>query len=160
MLLSCVDYHSHYTIILPYLQLKNQMFQGKEKAQRKPDYFGYGGSQPSGGRPVSSSRYSMMALTGHRRMRQKVSMVWVLTLSFRLRRVSYPLLLHPDESATVDYAIDMLSRHSWMAASFDRPDHFEIKCDALLFAIFSRLRYGVPAYPLCTGGLYGPFRCL
>ena len=71
-----------------------------------------------------------------------------------------PLLLHPDEPATVDYAMEMLSRHSWMAQSFDRPDHFEIKCDALLFAIFSRLRYGVPAYPLCTGGLYGPFRCL
>lgn len=74
-----------------------------------------------------------------------------LTLAGGIARVvgcfwGYPLLLHPDESATVDYAIDMLSRHSWMAASFDRPDHFEIKCDALLFAIFSRLRYGVPAY--------------
>ncbi len=57
-----------------------------------------------------------------------------------------PLLLHPDEPATVDYAMEMLSRHSWMAQSFDRPDHFEIKCDAILFAVFSRLYYHQPAY--------------
>lgn len=61
-----------------------------------------------------------------------------------------PLLLHPDEPATVDYAIEMLSRHSWMAQSFDRPDHFEIKCDAILFAIFSRIYYHQPAYEAFT----------
>ena len=58
----------------------------------------------------------------------------------------FPMLLHPDEPATVDYAIEMLSRHSYMAVSFDRPDHFEIKCDALLFTVFSWLRYQMPAY--------------
>lgn len=58
----------------------------------------------------------------------------------------FPLQLHPDEPATVDYAIEMLSRHSWMAQSFDRPDHFEIKCDAILFALISRLLYHQSAY--------------
>ena len=74
----------------------------------------------------------------------------IITAAFIMRVVGcfwgLPLLLHPDEPATVDYAIDMLSRHSWMAQSFDRPDHFEIKCDAILFAIFSRLYYHQPAY--------------
>lgn len=43
----------------------------------------------------------------------------------------FPLQLHPDEPATVDYAIEMLSRHSWMAQSFDRPDHFEFNATQL-----------------------------
>ena len=58
----------------------------------------------------------------------------------------FPLQLHPDEPATVDYAIEMLSRHSWMAQSFDRPDHFEIKCDAILFTLVSWLVYHQSAY--------------
>lgn len=57
-----------------------------------------------------------------------------------------PLELHPDEGATVHYAIDMLSRHSWEAHTYDRPDHFEIKCDAVLFTIVSWLIYHKPAY--------------
>ena len=57
-----------------------------------------------------------------------------------------PLELHPDEGATVHYAIDMLSRHSWEAHTYDSPDHFEIKCDAVLFTIVSWLIYHKPAY--------------
>lgn len=61
----------------------------------------------------------------------------VLTIAALIMRIlgcfwGLPLQLHPDEPATVDYAIEMLSRHSWMAQSFDRPDHFEIKCDVIL----------------------------
>lgn len=57
-----------------------------------------------------------------------------------------PLQLHPDEGATVNYVIDMLERHSWEAHSYDRPDHFEIKCDAILFTIVSWIKYHKPAY--------------
>lgn len=75
----------------------------------------------------------------------------VLTIAALIMRIlgcfwGLPLQLHPDEPATVDYAIEMLSRHSWMAQSFDRPDHFEIKCDAILFTLFSWLRYHQSAY--------------
>lgn len=52
-----------------------------------------------------------------------------------------PLLLHPDEGATVNYVVEMLERHSWEAQSYDRPDHFEIKCDAILFTIVSWVKY-------------------
>lgn len=57
-----------------------------------------------------------------------------------------PLQLHPDEGATVDYVIEMLKRHSWEAQTFDRPDHFEIKCDAIIFTVVSWIKYHKPAY--------------
>lgn len=58
----------------------------------------------------------------------------------------YPYQLHPDEHTIVNNAIDMLSRHSWEAYIYNRPDQFEIKCNAFLFHIFSWLHYHVPAY--------------
>lgn len=58
----------------------------------------------------------------------------------------YPLVLHPDERAIVDSTIDMLRRHSWKALIYDRPDHFEIKCNSLLFTLFSWAKYKMPAY--------------
>lgn len=58
----------------------------------------------------------------------------------------YPYQLHPDEHTIVNNAIDMLSRHSWEAYVYNRPDQFEIKCNAFLFHIFSWLHYHVPAY--------------
>lgn len=57
-----------------------------------------------------------------------------------------PLLLHPDEKATVNWVIDMLERHSWEAHIYDRPDHFEIKCDAILFTVVSWIKWHKPAY--------------
>ncbi len=41
-----------------------------------------------------------------------------------------PLQLHPDEPTIVDQTIDMLYRHSWEANVYNRPDHFEIKCNS------------------------------
>ena len=38
--------------------------------------------------------YSIISSIPHDRMRQNVSIVWVLTLSFRLSRVSWPGLMH------------------------------------------------------------------
>ena len=58
----------------------------------------------------------------------------------------YPMALHPDELTIVDNAIDMLRRHSWLAYVYNRPDQFEIKCNAALFAIASRILFKVPAY--------------
>ncbi len=54
----------------------------------------------------------------------------------------YPFQLHPDEPTIVENAIDILSRGSYMPHVYNRPDHFEIKCCAVLFEIFSRIRFG------------------
>ncbi|WP_031553273.1 glycosyltransferase family 39 protein [Oribacterium sp. FC2011] len=57
-----------------------------------------------------------------------------------------PLQLHPDEPAIVDWAIEMIKRHSWEAHFYDRPDHFEMKFNAIIFTLYSWLRYKKPAY--------------
>ncbi len=59
-----------------------------------------------------------------------------------------PLQLHADEPAIVDWTIEMLQRHSWEAHFYDRPDHFEMKCDAIIFTIYSWLKYGNPAFEM------------
>lgn len=57
-----------------------------------------------------------------------------------------PMVLHPDEPVIINEVMDMLSRHSWESFRYDRPDQFEIKCDAILFTIVSWIKYGMPAY--------------
>lgn len=74
-----------------------------------------------------------------------------ITISgFLLRLVfcfwGFPYQFHPDEHTIVDSAIDMLSRHSWEAFVYNRPDHFEIKSNAIIFTIYSWIKYGMPAY--------------
>ena len=86
--------------------------------------------------------------------REKRTLIWILALitlsGLGLRLAScfwgYPMALHPDEFTIVDNAIDMLRRHSWLAFVYNRPDQFEIKCNAALFAVASRVLFGVPAY--------------
>lgn len=58
----------------------------------------------------------------------------------------YPLQLHTDEPTIVDSAIDMLRRHSWESFVYNRPDQFEIKCNAILFSIISWIKFYAPAY--------------
>ena len=58
----------------------------------------------------------------------------------------YPLQLHPDEPTIVNNVVDMLRRHSWEAFVYNRPDQFEIKCNAILFSIISWIKFHVPAY--------------
>lgn len=80
--------------------------------------------------------------------------LWILMLVTALGGIlrliycfrGYPYQLHPDEHTIVNNAVDMLSRHSWEAYVYNRPDQFEIKCNAFLFNIFSWLHYHVPAY--------------
>ena len=57
----------------------------------------------------------------------------------------YPVPLHVDEPTIVEKTIDMLSRHSWNAYVYNRPDQFEIKCNAFLFTAVSWIKYHVPA---------------
>lgn len=57
-----------------------------------------------------------------------------------------PLQLHADEWVIVENALSMLSKHTWFAESYNRPDQFEIKCDALIFTVYSWIRYHKPAY--------------
>lgn len=91
-------------------------------------------------------------MTGH--SREKRTVIWLLVLitlgGLGLRLAScfwgYPMALHPDEFTIVDNAIDMLRRHSWLAFVYNRPDQFEIKCNAAIFAVASRILFGVPAY--------------
>ena len=91
-------------------------------------------------------------MTGH--SREKRTVIWLLVLitlgGLGLRLAScfwgYPMELHPDEFTIVDNAIDMLRRHSWLAFVYNRPDQFEIKCNAAIFAVASRILFGVPAY--------------
>lgn len=77
-------------------------------------------------------------------------LVGITIAGFVLRLIfcfwGFPYQFHPDEHTIVDSAIDMLSRHSWEAFVYNRPDHFEIKCNAILFSVFSWLKYGMPAY--------------
>ena len=86
--------------------------------------------------------------------RKKRIGIWVLAMitlvGMGLRLAScfwgYPMALHPDEFTIVDNAIDMLRRHSWLAFVYNRPDQFEIKCNAALFAVASRILFRAPAY--------------
>lgn len=57
----------------------------------------------------------------------------------------YPYQLHPDEGTIVSSAINMISRHSYEAGVYNRPDHFEIKCCAVLFQIVSYIKYHMSA---------------
>lgn len=84
--------------------------------------------------------------------RQKIvvlTLIAFMFLGFGIRIVTcywgYPYHLHPDEPTIVTNAIDMISRHSWEANVYNRPDHFEIKCCAILFQIVSFLKYHVSA---------------
>ena len=88
---------------------------------------------------------------GSRKKRIGIWFLAVITLGgMGLRLAScfwgYPMALHPDEFTIVDNAIDMLRRHSWLAFVYNRPDQFEIKCNAALFAVASRILFGAPAY--------------
>lgn len=56
-----------------------------------------------------------------------------------------PYQLHPDEGTIVKNAIDMISRGSYIAEVYNRPDHFEIKCCALLFQIVSYIKFHISA---------------
>ena len=85
--------------------------------------------------------------------KKKKTVFWVvalLTFSGMVMRLAscfwgYPLALHPDELTIVDSAIDMIRRHSWLSYAYSHPDQFEIKCDAALFAIASRILFKIPA---------------
>jgi len=86
-----------------------------------------------------------------RKKRTALSILALITLGGMVLRLAscfwgYPMALHPDEFTIVDNAIDMLRRHSWLAFVYNRPDQFEIKCNAALFAVASRILFGVPAY--------------
>lgn len=77
-----------------------------------------------------------------------VAIITIVAFVIRIRSCfwGYPLQLHVDEPVVVDSAINMLWRHSWNPSVFYRPDHFEIKCDAIIFTIFSWLKFHQPAY--------------
>lgn len=59
--------------------------------------------------------------------------------------VGYPHQLHADEMNVIEPAIDMIERNSYLSYVYFHPDHFQIKICALLFNVYSLVRYGVDA---------------
>lgn len=94
--------------------------------------------------------------------KQLVFLIALFTIAGFILRVlcsfwGFPYQLHPDEPTIVDNTIDMLSRHSWEAFVYNRPDQFEIKCNAIIFTAFSWLKYHMPAHEAFashTGAFY------
>lgn len=91
----------------------------------------------------------MKYLPSLKQQRTLLILIALMLIGFGLRIAAcywgYPYHLHPDEPTIVAKAIDMISRHSWEANVYNRPDHFEIKCCAILFQIVSFLKYHVSA---------------
>lgn len=91
-----------------------------------------------GDEPVETKRKYMMYILGA-----------LILCGGGLRVIScfwgYPYQLHPDEPTIVCNAVDMIARHSWVVNVYNRPDHFEIKCNALIFQVVSLLKYKVSA---------------
>lgn len=80
----------------------------------------------------------------------KIILLLLITIggfALRLAACFYdvPYVTHPDEPTIVNTAIDMLQRQSYFAEVYYRPDHFEIKCCAVVFHVFSYLVHGVSA---------------
>lgn len=63
----------------------------------------------------------------------------------------FPYPLHPDEPTIVNNAMDLISRRSYEVNVFNRPDHFEIKCCAVLFQIVSYIMYHTRADAVFEG---------
>lgn len=72
----------------------------------------------------------------------------------------YPNQYHPDEGVIVDSALDMIERNSWEASRFNRPDHFEIKCVAILIEAYSRVTYHCKASEVTGDKSYNTFYLL
>ncbi|RLV56590.1 phospholipid carrier-dependent glycosyltransferase [Aeromicrobium phragmitis] len=70
----------------------------------------------------------------------------VLAAGVRLAAVpwGFPLLLHPDEWAVVDSAVEMARRNSFEPQLFLRPDHLEIKLSYVAFAFYASFVVGAP----------------
>lgn len=85
----------------------------------------------------------------HTHKRELIILTAIVAVGAIIRFLScfwgYPYQLHPDEPLIVDKAMDMISRHSYEPQVFIRPDHFEIKCCAVLFQIVSYVLYHVSA---------------
>ncbi|MBP5383866.1 MAG: glycosyltransferase family 39 protein [Lachnospiraceae bacterium] len=46
--------------------------------------------------------------------------------------------------------MELLARHSYEVSTYNRPDHFEIKCDAVIFTFYSLLRYHTLPYKIAS----------
>lgn len=83
-----------------------------------------------------------------------ISMSCICLAAFLMRMIccfwGSPLQLHPDEQVPVDYAMELLARHSYEVSTYNRPDHFEIKCDAVIFTAYSLLRYHTLPYKIVS----------
>jgi hypothetical protein len=55
-------------------------------------------------------------------------------------RFGLPLLLHPDEFAVVDAAVDMANRNSFEPPWSYRPDHVEMKINVVVFEAYAALK--------------------
>lgn len=92
----------------------------------------------------------MKKIWTHLRTHHNIVLMCALILLGAVLRIlacywGYPYQLHPDEGHVVNSVIDMIERHSYEAGVYNRPDHFEIKCCAVLFQVVSYIKYHASA---------------
>ena len=103
-----------------------------------------------------------MTLIRDRRRAVILALLAVLILAGAAARFAacwkgHPDLRGSDESIVVDQAIGLLERHSLQGEFYDWPAHLLIKACAVMFEVYSRLRFGQPAaafYPLNPASFY------
>lgn len=118
----------------------------KEKAWR---LFAGRWNQAEAGRGKNDSEQKMIWSIRSGKRKRLVILAAFMLGGLVLRLVNcfwgYPYQLHPDEPTIVESAVDLIHRRSYEAAVYNRPDHFEIKCCAVLFQLVSYLLYGCSA---------------
>ncbi len=62
--------------------------------------------------------------------------------------IGYPHLLHSDEKNVVEPALDLIRNETYLAYVYYHPDQLQIKICAVLFELYSNIRYGVSATEL------------
>jgi len=77
-----------------------------------------------------------------------LAVVCIMVIGFAMRLYccfwGYPEQLHVDEPVVVEAAERMLENCTYEVDIYYRPDHFEIKCDAALFALAAKYVYHQP----------------
>lgn len=101
-----------------------------------------------------------------KKVRVFLAVVLLMALGAAMRLTAcvkgYPDLRGADESIVVNQAIGLLERRSYEADTYSWPAHFLVKGSALVFTIYSYLRFGVPAteiFPLNPASFYVLARC-
>jgi 4-amino-4-deoxy-L-arabinose transferase-like glycosyltransferase len=93
---------------------------------------------------TSTNAVTTLKRRSARDVKARVILAVVLLVAAAVRvlgtQFGLPLLLHPDEFAVVDAAVDMARRNSFQPPWSYRPDHVEMKIDLVLFEAYAALK--------------------